>query len=310
MNRDWGRPTLEWIQLIDRQDTLIVECKQKFSAMDPLDAALHTAQNISSTCPAPYHLLCSGGVDSQSMLYAWRLATRMQQSQVHSFLYNQRCNWPDVQNLPELCDHLGVPLTFHELDLLEFLESGDARAIQKQYRTTSPQMAAHIRMMETFHTGTVIMAGNFPHGLDSVALSLPHMGVVRYAKQRNAQSRASQVVPFFHIHDYTIGRCLHQHPLIWPENVPDHYDWISDTGYRQKCNLYHAAGFEIRPHQQDASGFQEFKQIYEARHPATSLERWQYGHKPSRWAFDIHHRYAAESLVNQPKRMLISNIWL
>ena len=289
--------SLEWFEFEEvDSDTLRVISNCSETDLTPLQAAKQTVEHIISNFPPPYNLLCTGGVDSQAMLFAWKefSGRAIHNIRVWTFLYDEYSNWYDVENLPELCSKYNLKHSFLDFELLDFLESGECLELQKRWGTYSPQMAAHIKMLDSFD-GTTVMSGNFandniPRQTFGLGITKEHYGVLRFGKQKD------NCVPFFFLHDSIITRAK----FYTEETVLDYFEHLHlDKAYKNKCNLYKHFGFEITPQKNTYSGFEGFKDVYDLYYQATPFEKTCVGIRPSRRAFDIHHRYMVESKVRQ-----------
>ena len=300
--------TLDWITLTESStdtDLLEVDCFEPQQKTKPLLAAQNTVEDICNNYPGPFYLLCTGGIDSQSVIGCWTdfaTSEALAKTTVISFVYNEQTNWFDVHNLKDICETAKLPLKFIDFDLMDFIESGECLETQKRYKTYSPQMAAHIKMFEQFESGTCIMSGNLELSLN-LGLSPEHYSVVRYAKETNSLSEDRKIVPFFFIHDSQIGSSVSTKDRLKINNKAKSDFSHLDSGYAVKCAMYQFYGFRIQPQTKKYSGFEKFKDFYELSHVATPLEKLLTNGKPSKRVFDIHHRYAVESVVQQRNKI-------
>lgn len=292
--------SLDWIELeeID-SDTLKVVCTYQETDLTPLQSVKLTVENIVSNFPPPYNLLCTGGVDSQAVLFAWKkfAGEAIKHTKVWTFLYDDYSNWYDVENVPGICSKYNLPHQFVDFNLLNFLESGECLEFQKRWGTYSPQMAAYIKMLQSFD-GTRIMSGNFAN--DNLAkiilgqgITPCHYSLIRFAKEEK------NCIPFFFLHDSNLARTK----FLVEESVFDYFEDL-DEDYKTKCNLYKHHGFDITPQVKKYSGFEGFKDVYDLYYKASPLEKTCIGVRASSRAFDIQRRYLIESEVRQHNKII------
>ena len=315
--------TLDWITLTDypaNPHRLDVKCSGQTLDISVQDSVKNTVLDICENFPAPYNIMCTGGVDSQCVLYAWKNYATTQalaQTQIHSFIYNEQSNMFDMAGLPELCAIYGFKHNYWDFDLLEFVDSGECLALQKKYLTYSPQMPAHIKMMSSFNTGTQIMSGNLVLSPDLLGMGAEHYSLIRYAKEINPLNSDKKVIPFFFLHDHQIARAgSHKNNLIPTEQIltlaEQKFNYI-DKGSASKCASLLLHGFPVIPQEFNYSGFEKFKDVYEKHHTATLKEKLMASRcvldmdKVSHRVFDIHHRYLASTKFVRPKGINIIN---
>ena len=87
----------------------------------PIYAAIDAVNKIVKEYPSPYHVLASGGIDSQAMLYAWKLSN--QPHNVISFQYNDGMNAHDLDTLKEFSAKENINVTYIHFDFFSFINS-------------------------------------------------------------------------------------------------------------------------------------------------------------------------------------------
>ena len=308
--------TLDWITLIEPSSephTVIIETSEPHTQLNHLTAVRNTVRHICENYPKPIRLMCTSGVDSQSMIWAFsEYAPDDIEIEIHSFVYNNKTNWYDVSNLSEYAEHWGFDLYYHDFDLLEFLDSGDCRSIQEAYQTRSPQIASHIKFLQQFQSGTNIQAGEIGQSdrLRIGFLGPEHVGMIRFAKHHNTLTDHHKVVPFFFISDSQIARSVcgkYTQGNKLRSAAKKYFPESEYNGYIMKCTRYKHLGYDIVPQDQKYTGFEEFKDLYDEHHKATPQERLKasqisniLGQKlRSTRAFDIHHRYLPDFVIRQ-----------
>jgi hypothetical protein len=262
-------------------------------------AANKTAKNIHRQFPKPLILCCSGGVDSQAMLHAWHNANIDKSDiKVVSFVYNDNSNDFDLGEVHTLCNTLGFNHEYIPFDLKIFLDSGEYLSYQTKYWTTSPQMAAHMKMTEYFNHGTVIMSGTAGSYLNLRLGNTTILSEYYYANIVNNISEFKKFIPFFFAHDQHIGTAFYDaysdNPLPKDSNILN--DSLVD--YKHKVKIYQISGFPVVPQDIDFSGFEGFKIFYDDV-KLTFKEKllWGQTENPSRRPFDTLFRYKSQQHI-------------
>ena len=310
--------TLDWISLDYQETYLGVRCTYDGTQKQPIEAIQDTVLDIAKDYPPPYNLFCTDGVDSQSVLLSWTKFAPLDvlnNTYVYTFVYNENSNNHDFQYIKQFCQDLGLRHRFLDFDLINFLESGECFDIQCRYRTTSPQISAHIKMLEFFDVGTNIMSGNYSRfqRLKDLNIFSVHYALINHAKQYNSQSQNKKIIPFFYLHNSLIGTSASEPKNInYGKDFDNYFKEISDDGYRKKCTVYKYFGCDIKPQLKKYSGFENFKFLYEKRNPASGREKLIYANlcakHNSSWAFDVKYRYPLEYHARELKNINVTFI--
>lgn len=249
--------------------------------MTPIEASRFTICEIATHYPAPYKLLCSGGVDSQSMIMAW--ANNKIPFEVFSFRYYSNgidFNNYDLIGLEDICKEKNVKITFIEFDIIHFLEV-ELPLISELYECYSPQICTHIKLSEYIGNGTIIYSGN---SLFPSASTICHnqLGIHRYAMKTDSPYR--KIIPFFFIHTPELAYSfMGQDPL------------LGEATYDAKVNAYIRAGFPIRRQIKKLNGFEKLKEYYDPMIDRISVrDRLRFSSRISKRPFDILFRYKLE----------------
>lgn len=280
---------MDWVkygfgkELVDRHETepFIIDYSAARVSDTPIDQLATQAINrIVEKYPAPYTLVCSGGVDSQAMILAW-LRSGVEFT-VAAARYNGGMNDHDLENLWLLQKREGFDVTILDLDVLSFHEH-DLHTWVKKYQCTSPHILTHMYICSQIHTGTVISSGNYvlKNG-DLGGSTFMTFGLERYARW-SGQS----VVPHF---------WMHNQDLMPAFEVARRKLGIPLAGnYELKCNLFHKTGYDVIPQLKKYNGFEKIKEYYDAR-PLNYRVRVKFNRISIRY-YDIMFRYLPESLI-------------
>lgn len=243
-----------------------------------IDSALYTVHKIVEEYPPPYTLMCSGGVDSQSMLYAWLKSG--QDFTVISTRYVSNGVWfndYDLNDLDKFATKHNIQIKYIDLDILNFLEN-ELSHIAKKYDCDSPQICTHIRMTDSIDRGTILFSGNVTGPDYGNTLDYTLMGMHRFALSLKEQRH---VIPFFFIHT--------------PELV---YSFTSayltpeEKRVENKFTVYSKNGFDIVKPDKKYTGFESLKNYYDQfQNRVDARSKLLYSSMPSKRVFDLLFRY-------------------
>jgi|LakMenEpi03Aug12_release.lakeMendotaPanAssembly.Ray.scaffolds.fasta_scaffold72174_3 hypothetical protein len=284
-----------WVNIKDQLlDFTVSEFKE--TVKSPIQAAVEAVNDIVANYPPPYNLFVSGGIDSQAMLYAWKISNHP--FNVYTFRYNQTYNIHDIKTLFLFCERESIPYTIVDFDYFKFLEE-EYDGIAKKYKCSSPQISMHIKMASMF-TGTNVFSGNFLM-TGSAVLSHAILGIYRYSRT----SEGKNTIPYFFLHTPELAYSMHGFKQ-------DNFSEINDLerlGYRSKVRIYNLVGFPVIPQEQKFTGFEKFKEHYDSHTYVKDdpKNRLRFGSKPSARPFDWLFRYPYEELFGEPRLNFILN---
>lgn len=244
-----------------------------------LDAAELTVKKIIDTYPAPYRLMVSGGVDSQAMLYAWKLFGK--EYIPTSITYNGTLNRHDLITLHEFSKKENIKIDYIDFDLLDFYQTNFLTIVEK-YKCTSPQFAAHLGMTESLN-GTCIFSGD--RLLPNLAvISSANLCIVRASKIRS-------IVPYFFMHTPELAYSS----LFEKYSVKRQTD-VTKYFYEEKVNSYLKSGFPIIAQEIKYTGFEKVKEYFDTHysHLLTPKIKLKYASKASQRTYDLLLRYPYE----------------
>jgi hypothetical protein len=260
-----------------------------------LDAAKITIEHIIKNYPPPYHIMVSGGIDSQSMLYAWKLFGKNYIPT--SVIYNDYLNEHDLVTLDTFSQEQNIPIEYLKFDLLKFYET-EYDNICEKYKCRSPHFGAHLGMTEHL-PGTCIFSGDC---LSKYTANIRYNNICMYES-----TKYRSVVPYFFMHSPEIAYSKSFVAKIHKRKKLDYPDM--QQLYQEKASLMIDEGFPIVPQQAKYTGFEKVKDLYdeEYQHLITPKTRLKYAHKMSKRTYDILLRYPYEDKYGTPNFRYITN---
>lgn len=221
--------------------------------------------------------MCSGGTDSQAMIYAW-LKSGIPFN-IISIKYTSNGTWwnqHDLSTLEEFTNLNKLNVEFKEFDIIHFLEN-ELEYISKIYECPSPQISTHIKMTDLVPEGTIIFSGNFIENEKYASLTPALLGLHKfslYKKRKNIN-----VIPFFFLEYPELAYAFH--------------------GNRLKNAKYLENGFQIIPQPEKFTGFEKLKNFYDKySERITEKDRLKFSGKRSNRVFDLLFRYPYEGPEN------------
>jgi hypothetical protein len=278
-----------WVKITDQLlDFTVSEFKE--TVQSPIQAAVEAVNDIVKNYPPPYNLFVSGGIDSQAMLYAWKISN--QPFNAYTFRYNETYNVHDIQTLFLFCERENIPYTIVDFDYFKFLEE-EYDSIAKKYNCSSPQISMHIKMATMF-TGTNVFSGNFLL-TQSAELTPAILGIYRYSRTNEGKN----TIPYFFLHTPELAYSIHGFKQ---DNFSEIHE-LETLGYQYKAQVYNLVGFPVIPQEKKFTGFEKFKEHYDSHTYVKDnpKNRLRFGNKPSARPFDWLFRYPYEDLFGNPQ---------
>lgn len=284
-----------WFKVYDTLlDFTVHEFKE--TVKSPLSAAIEAVNDIVTNYPAPYNLLVSGGIDSQAMLYAWKMSGHP--FNAISFRYNQDFNWHDIKTLPQFCEQENIDYQIIDFDYLGFLEN-EYDSIAKKYRCSSPQIAMHIKMAMMLH-GTRIFSGNFLFA-DVASISPAILGIYKFS----ITNEGKNTIPYFFLHTPELAYGLNYFKYHKDQDEGS----FEDSPYISKVKTYQEMGFPVIEQEKKFTGFEKFKEHYDSHTYVLEdrTNRLKYHSKASHRPFDWLFRYPYERMFGDSTLSYILN---
>ena len=210
--------------------------------LSPVEAAIDAVHKIAENYPGPYTLMCSGGIDSQTMILSW-LASGIpfQIMAVRYISENIFFNEHDLRTLPELAKLHGLTINYQDLDIISFLEN-DLTQFNNASDFGSPQFATHAKFSDFVPSGTILYSGNV---LSDKHAQISYYGLSGHRHAINIETEYKKIIPFFLLHTPDLAYSFLanpeiQDPYIFPiqyppvkkfngfEKIKEYYDKYSD----------------------------------------------------------------------------------
>jgi hypothetical protein len=263
-----------------------------FQKLSAIEAALYTINQIVENYPAPYTLMCSGGHDSQAMMWAWH--TSGIPFRVVSVKYISNGIWfnkHDLVVLEEFTKQYNINVTYLEFDIINFLEH-ELIAISQLSDCSSPHLCTYMKMVDNITAGTIIFSGDVimkatipsygarlqNHAISSLSYVLT--GIHRYAEEANTEKR--KIISTF---------LMHTPELMHAAAIPLKMH-VNDGRFDTKIQNYINNNFPIIKQLNKYTGFEKIKEYYDAfPNRVPPRERIKYANCPSKRVFDLLFRY-------------------
>ena len=263
-----------------------------------LVALLAYIDKIVAYYPPPYTLMCSGGADSQVMIWVWELSGHAYNA-VH-VTYDDY-NKFDTDTLDEFVTKYDISYQKMNFDVINFLEN-DLDTYARKYQCASPHMCTYMAMSELIPEGTKIFAGNLVYMSGLLPLNNTIFGLQRYANISK-----NSVIPFFLLEDDSVTSAATNfynkiQPALNAEltKPPEFNEQIQSSinskkiGYQYKVLVYNNAGFPVVSQNLNFTGFDRIKEYYDQfQERVTFRDRVYYSIYGSRRVFDhlFRHKY-------------------
>jgi hypothetical protein len=261
----------------------------KDDSKNSIESAIYTVNTIVENYPSPYYLMCSGGVDSQAMLYSWYISKKLFHVVFVKYISNGIWfNEHDFFNLKLFTERYNIEVEFIDFDVIKFLET-DMISYAKKSDCDSFQICTHMRMSDEIKSGTVIFSGNF---INPNIGGLPYTQTALHRYAILTDTEIKKIIPFFFIHTPELVAFL-----------------MSSTHneYYEKCQRYLEKGFPVIPQEKQTNGFEILKMYYDQfDHKVPKKNKLFYYHMPSNRTIDLLYRYPLG--IKNAKYMIKSNL--
>ena len=181
---------------------------------------------------------------------------------IYFMQFENELNLYDIQTNILACKNLGLNYKIIEIDIIHFFESGRHLEYAQKYMCQSPQLAAHLWLLDQID-GAPVLAGNPFLRTDlnggSFFIGLPgdlHCVYFRYLELNN---RAG--VPWFFIYSPEMCAAFLRLPIsrkLHSERIA-----VNEYTYAHKCQTYVEAGFKVAARHDKYTGFEKIRELYD-----------------------------------------------
>jgi hypothetical protein len=210
--------------------------------LSPSEAAIDAVNKIAANYPEPYTLMCSGGVDSQTMILSW-LASGIP-FEIMSVRYiseNIFFNEHDLRTLPDLAKLHGLTINYQDLDIVSFLEN-DLDKSNNETDFGSPQFATHAKFSDFVSSGTILYSGNV---LGPNYAQITYYGLSLHRHAINIETEYKKIIPFFLLHTPDLAYSFLNNPKIQdPHIFPIQYTPVKKFNGFEKIKKYYDKYFD------------------------------------------------------------------
>lgn len=271
---------MSWYSIEDN----FIDFRADIRYLKVLEAAEITVKKVMNNYPPPYHLMVSGGIDSQAVMYMWKLFGKNYIPT--SVIYNNDFNLDDLSTLPLFCSQNNIEVFYKDFDAIKFYEN-EYEEFAEQYKCVSPHFATHLAMTDDL-SGTVIFSGDFIQNISA----LHQRGTINpgnYCLYTAAKTRS--IVPFFFIETPELAYSyLYEVLNYFPEPASTTDLYLNKVVYYQKF------GLPVIMQDQKYTGFEKIKDYYDENHRdrITPQVRINYRLNHSPRTYDLLFRYPYE----------------
>ncbi len=248
----------------DAQTFVSLVGKSEAEFKSGLEQAALDARYISETHgQLPIELCLSGGIDSEAMLQAFLHAKVPVRA--NFFRFENDLNLHDISTNLAIVEKLQIPRRIFDFQIINFFESGKFLEVAQKYECQSPQIAAHLWMLDHVD-GLPCFAGNpiAPVWRNSswFFVGLPGELHSTYFKYFLINERPG--IPWFFIYSPELIQSFIHLDCMRPYREktimrPEQYTYL------EKCRSYAEAGFNVKPRLDKFTGFEKVRDYYDQK---------------------------------------------
>jgi|688.fasta_scaffold60116_2 hypothetical protein len=262
-------------------DSTVIDFRVDVDYVNLIDALEITVKSIMQAYSPPYRLMVTGGVDSQTMLLAWKWFGR--DYIPTSVVYENNFNAHDLETLTRFSSEQKLDIQYVDFELIEFYNNNYWKLADK-YKIVSPHFGAHIGMTENLD-GTIILSGD--RLMFGTAVLDTNNVCLYYASLKRP------IVPYFLLHTPELA---YSHMYAFSKIPKELRKVVLDSkNYTSKTEMLKHEGIPVIPQLAKYSGFERVKEYYDKFHSEIPvITRLKYASKPSKRAYDLLLRYPLE----------------
>lgn len=289
---------MDWLNLKLENDILSITIdRNKISKVKigGLHASLNAIRDIEKKYSQPYTLFCSGGVDSQSMAYAWKLSGIEHKIVLFEYVDDNNVvyNDHDLKTFYEFAKENAISYEVRQFNYFNFLEN-DLLNYAVKYDCASPQITCMIKLIESIGNGTIILSGNVWNNFyNELPINYDILGLYRFAQTCTNYS----VIPFFFLYNIDLAtgfKGIKREPTM--------------NSYDTKVKIYKENGFPVISQETKISGFEKIKDYFDDKIKINFKDKLKFLNEPSKRAFDIEYRYKLRQMLGKCPEMKVNII--
>lgn len=275
------------------EDTFVSSCgllerKPLVGLAESVESCKHFYDSLGSDDKKNITLCLSGGIDSQCMAIAFSIAKIPFRAVFLRF--KNELNAFDIKTNVDWCQQNQIIYDFIDLDIIDFFETGKYYDVAKRYFCQSPQIAAHLWMLDNID-GVPCLAGNpiAPIWRNNgwFFVGLPGELHSTYFKYFSICERPG--LPWFFLYSPELIASFLK-PQCMQVFVEKKVNNTSDYTYLVKCNQYASSDFLVYPRESKFTGFELVRKYYD--------EKYNNSHGQQ---FDLMYRKPLQELFPAPK---------
>lgn len=291
----------KWYKIHDN----VIDLRANFEPLSSPEAAKITIEHIMENYPPPYNIMVSGGIDSQAMLYAWKLFGK--DYIPISVRYNTDLNSYDLTTLQQFSKQENINIHYLNFDLLKFYETLYPKVCEK-YECSSPQFATYLAMTQRL-SGTVIFGGDRLTDSNSRVIWSKNVCLLNASKVRN-------IVPYFFMETPELAYSgIHDQLIFYNQSIPN--DSIMPSSHEERHALmydlkwqsWRQIGFPILKQKNSYTGFEQVKDYYDTHcsHMVPPKIKLKFSHRLKVGAYNMALVYPYETKFGIPEYSYLFN---
>ncbi|MEZ4870673.1 MAG: hypothetical protein R2827_00215 [Bdellovibrionales bacterium] len=178
--------------------------------------------------------------------------------------FKDNLNIHDTKFIREKSEQLNLKIHLVDLDIIDFFESGKYFEYGEKYACQSPQLAAHMWLMDQLD-GVPILSGNFTfpiiNGNELFWVGTPgdlHCSYFRYFEKTQRQGE-----PWFFLNSTEVTASILNLEEIRSFLFRDRF--TEEIEYNFKILAYKVGGFQVTPQEKKTTGFELVRDFYDKK---------------------------------------------
>lgn len=206
-------------------------------------------------------LCMSGGLDSDCMAQAFLAAGIPFTTYILRF--NNSLNWYDIQDAADFCESNRIPFHYVDIDIIDFFESQKYLEYAVKYRCISPQLAAHLYLLDKMDDVPILSWNPTPILLNKKNEAYPYLPTDLYfCYERFFKANHRPGVGLFFMYTPELIYSFLRTPVLQNLILQRGPAAGRASSYWSKCQAYKQSGFQMRPRETNKTGFEMLKKFF------------------------------------------------